>query len=230
VSEISTAKPFLHFPLLPTHPRLRFIDGAPDAPADPPAEPAEDPADPEDPPTDPDPSATDDEELGDAGKKALDAWKARAKAAEAAKKAAETELAKSKAAIPDPDKVRDEAREAATKVANERVQRAELKAAAKGRLVDPTEALLNIDPTQFTVDENGDIDSDALNQAITALLEKKPYLAAPSNPFKGGGDGGATPPPKPADSVDQLAAQALASGDTRGSIALKLSTLTPPTP
>lgn len=225
MSEISTAKPFLHFPLLPAHPRLRFIDGAPDAPADPPAEPAEDPADPEDPPTDPEPPATDDEELGDAGKKALDAWKARAKAAEAARKAVESELAKSKA----DDRARDEAREAATKVANERAQRAELKAAAKGRLVDPSEALLNIDPTQFAVDENGDIDSDALNQAITALLEKKPYLAAPSNPFKGGGDGGATPPPKPADSVDQLAAQALASGDTRGSIALKLSTLNPPT-
>lgn len=178
------------------------------------------------PPADPTP-APDDEELGDAGKKALDAWKARAKAAETAEKEAKAELAKRTAAEPDSEKVRREAEEAATRVANERVQRSELKAAAKGRLVDPAEALLNIDPTQFAVDANGDVDSDALNEAINQLLEKKPYLAAPSNPFKGGGDGGATPPPKPADSAEQVAAARLAAGDVRGSIAAKLTTIAP---
>lgn len=185
----------------------------------PPVEPAE----PIDPPADLEPPATGDEELGDAGKKALDAWKQRAKVAEQAEKTAKAELAKRDAAVDDAST----AREAAIRVANERVQRSELKAAAKGRLVDPSEALLNIDPTQFAVDANGDVDSDALNEAINQLLVKKPYLAAPSNPFKGGGDGGATPPPKPADSVEQVAAARLAAGDVRGSIAAKLTQIAP---
>jgi hypothetical protein len=155
----------------------------------------------------------------------------------AARKAAEKDLAEARAALAAKDKSAEEQaldaarRDAVAEVnakANARVITAELKSAAKGVLADPADALAFINISDFELDTNGDVDSDALNEAIADLLARKPHLAAvEANRFRGGGDGGAALPPKPTATAQELAATALAAGDVRGSIAHKLSTLQP---
>ena len=87
---------------------------------------------------------------------------------------------------------RREARQEAMSAANERLVKAEIKAAAKGQLADPSDALLFLDAKQFEVSEDGDVDTDALNDAITDLLARKPHLAAQKpNRFDGDADQGA---------------------------------------
>lgn len=61
---------------------------------------------------------------------------------------------------------------------SQRVLRAEVRAAAAGKLSDPSDALRFIDLEEFEVSDNGDVDGDALEGAIAKLLEDKPYLAA----------------------------------------------------
>lgn len=144
---------------------------------------------------------TDESALGDAGKKALDAMKAERKTARDEAAAAKRELAEFKAAAALKDKpaeeqaleaARAEARAEATTKANERILRSELRALATGKLADPTDAALYINLNDFTVDDNGDVDSDALNEAIAELIEKKPHLAAQKqNRFDGAADQGA---------------------------------------
>lgn len=202
-------------------------------PIEPDATPVEEPTEDET-PTEP---ADGEAELGDAGKKALDAMKAKMRAAETAAKTAIAELAKRDAALAAKDKpaeevalenARREATETATNAANLKLAKSALKLAAKGVLADPADALAFIDSSSFDVDDNGDVDSDALNEAIKDLLARKPHLAAtPVNRFKGGGDNGAAMPPKPSATADERAATALAAGDVRGSIAHKLSQLKP---
>lgn len=139
--------------------------------------------------------------LGDAGKKALDAVRAERQAAkaEAADAKRELEALKSQMALKEKpveeqelEKVRQEARAEAKTAADKRIIRSELKALATGKLADPTDAALYINLDDFTVTDDGDVDSDALNDAITALLEKKPHLAAQKqNRFDGDADQGA---------------------------------------
>lgn len=139
--------------------------------------------------------------LGDAGKKALDAMKERVKTAERAAREAKAALAKSTAdaVLKDKpadeqaiEKARAEARAEARTESDKRILKSELKAAAKGVLADPTDAALYINLEDFTVSDDGDVDSDALNEAIADLLEKKPHLAAvKQNRFDGDADQGA---------------------------------------
>ena len=136
--------------------------------------------------------------LGDAGKKALDAMKAeRNEAREAAKKAA-AELATLKAAAEgreaehaaqqDAQRVKDEALTAA----NVRILKAEIRAAAAGKLADPADALQFIDLSAFEVGADGDVDASAIGSAIDNLISTKPYLAAQGGKkFQGSADGGA---------------------------------------
>ena len=114
-------------------------------------------------------------------------------ASEAAAKAkAASELAAKPAEEQELEAARAEARAEATTKANERILRSELKAIATGKLADPTDAALYINLADFTVDDNGDVDSEALNAAITDLLERKPHLGAGRpNRFDGGADQGA---------------------------------------
>lgn len=127
------------------------------------------------------------ETLGDAGKKALDAMKTRVKEAEKATKALKADLAKRDAADAMRGKPADEqaleaakaeARTEANKKANDRILRADLKASATGKLADPADAALYLNLDDFTVTDDGETDSDALNDAITDLLTRKPHLAA----------------------------------------------------
>lgn len=159
-----------------------------------------------------------DKPLGPAGEKALQAEKEKRKAAantarteKARADAAEAELAKLRRAAersktkaddktadaPDPEEIRREAEEKATAKANDRIVRAEIRAAAAGKLTDPKDALSFLDLTKFEVDADGNIDADEIADAIDDLLKNKPYLAVPAQGeakrFKGSGDGGAKP-------------------------------------
>lgn len=141
------------------------------------------------------------EVLGDAGKQALDRMKAERNAAKAEARANKSELDRIRAELANKDKpaeeqaleaARAEARTEATTAANKRILKSELKALATGKLADPTDAALYINLDDFTVDDDGETDSDALNDAITDLLARKPHLAAQKpNRFDGDADQGA---------------------------------------
>lgn len=127
------------------------------------------------------------EELGDKGKKALDAMKAKLKAAKAAEKATKAENARLQAEKENAgksadeqaiSKARQEATEQATAAANKRIIRSEVKAAAAGKLANPALAVKLIDLDSIEVDEDGNVDEDAISEAISELLEENPYLAA----------------------------------------------------
>ena len=118
----------------------------------------------------------------------------------AARKATEREFAEYKAKAELKDKpaeeqaleaARAEARAEVTEKANARLIRAEVKAAATGKVKNPALALKLIDTSGIDVDDEGEVDSEALNQAITDLLTEYPELAADGSKFGGSADQGA---------------------------------------
>lgn len=136
---------------------------------------------------------TDDDEddgadaLGDPGKQALDRMKTQRNEAKRLAKERENEIAELKRQLEAKDKtpeeneleqVRAEARAEAMTAANARVIRSEVKSAATGKLRNPALALKLLDLTDFDVDENGDVDTEQIQEAITDLLEENPELAA----------------------------------------------------
>lgn len=139
--------------------------------------------------------------LGDAGRAALDKERKARRDAEKSRKAAEAELAALKAqqaastqqdeAQQAAEKTRRDAETAAVAKANERILKAEIRAAAAGKLTDPADALAHLDLTQFEVGEDGSVDENEITEAISDLIKRKPYLAAKANGFQGSGDGGA---------------------------------------
>lgn len=150
------------------------------------------------------PATGDEAALGDAGKKALDAMKAKWKAAEAEAKKVRDELAAARAAAEgreaehaaaiEAQKVKDEALAAA----NERIVKAEIRAQAAAKLADPKDALRFLDPSEFEVDSDGEVDGDSVAKAIDDLIKTKPYLAAQGKRFQGDADGGARKETRPA--------------------------------
>lgn len=176
---------------------------------------------------DADPEGAD--QLGDAGKKALDAQKAKWKAERDKRRQLEQQLAEATKpkgdGEPTPEQIRADAETAATAKANRRIVRAELKAAATGKLADPADVNAFIDLDQFEVDADGEPDAEEISEAITDLLKRKPHLAAgPTRRFQGGGDGGAGRGSKPKSLDDQIRA-AEAKGDMATSIRLKQAKL-----
>jgi len=137
------------------------------------------------------------DQLGDAGKKALDAMKAKRNEYRDKLRAREAELEElrkgaTKDGEPTADQIRAEARQEATSKANDRIIRAEIRALATGKLADPKDALIYLKDKKFEVDEDGEVDSDEIVEAIDELLKNKPYLAAATaKRFQGTGDGGA---------------------------------------
>lgn len=92
----------------------------------------------------------------------------------------------------DPDaeaEARKEIEAAAVAKANARIIKAELRAAASGKLSDPEDALAFIDVSTIDVDDDGEVDRDALSDEIDDLIKRKPHLAAQ------GGDQTKTPKP-----------------------------------
>src|SRR5699024_225102 len=124
------------------------------------------------------------EALGDPGKKALDAMKAKWKEAERLARERDAELAELKAKAEGREKEfaaeqeRRKVEAEALAKANERILKAEVRAAAASKLADPADALRFIDLSEFEVGTEGDVDSEAISDAIAGLLKSKPYLAA----------------------------------------------------
>ena len=126
--------------------------------------------------------------LGDPGKRALDAMKEQRNAAR--------------------DQVRDltaqlEQVQQAGTATQERLQslsqqviKANVLAAAKGQLANPEDAFAFLDLDSFDVGEDGGVDSSTIEQAISGLLEQRPYLAGEAPRFQGsaGGGGGTSDP------------------------------------
>lgn len=131
--------------------------------------------------TDVDDTADGADELGDKGKQALDRMKARLKAERAARLALEARLNETSAAD-DAERIQREADAKAAAKANARILSAEVRAAAAGKLSDPSDALTFIDLTQFDVDDDGSVDQDEIAEAIADLVRRKPYLAAQGGP------------------------------------------------
>lgn len=158
----------------------------------------EDPEDPEEDPEGEDPEGVgkgEDPEgaadLGDKGKRALASMKGKWRTERDKRKQLEEQLAQ-KDAGDEAAQARREVEQAALSKANARIVRSEVKAAAKGVLADPGDAYKFIDLEQFEVDDDGNIDSDEIADAIESLVKEKPYLAAaPARRFQGTGDGGA---------------------------------------
>lgn len=176
----------------------------------------------------PDPDGS--EALGDPGKKALAEMKSKWQAERAAAKKAAAErdalLAQIESGNKTPEEqaleeARREARAEATAKANERIVRANLRAAAAGLLADPSDALAFIDISQFDVDDDGEVDSGELGDAIEDLLKRKPHLAAGKpNPFGGGADGGAGAHPEPQKSDEEQLDALIAKAQKDRDIAL----------
>jgi len=62
--------------------------------------------------------------------------------------------------------------------ANERIRKAEVRAAAAQLLKDPADALRYLDLDQFEVSDDGEVDTSAVKEALEGLVKSKPYLAA----------------------------------------------------
>jgi len=164
--------------------------------------------------------------LGDAGKKALDAMKAERNAAREAAKTAADELAALKAqaegreaehkAQQEAQRVKDEALAAA----NERILKAEVRAAAATKLADPADALRFLNLSDFEVGADGEVDASQVAKAIDDLIKSKPYLGAQGGQrFQGSADGGARN--GSATSIDDQIAEATKAGNLQLVIALK---------
>jgi hypothetical protein len=195
------------------------------------------------------------EQLGDAGKKALDAMKAERKAALAVERATVNALAELhdktpaeiRAAIkggtlaevigkpavaaadgqqqPDVNKLVAQAKREALADANLRILRAEVRAAAAGKLADPADALTMLDLTKFEVGDNGEVDPGELADAIGELVSRKPYLAANATTTTfGKSDGGVRGGGK-APSLDEQISTAEKAGDYNTARQLKVAKL-----
>lgn len=137
-----------------------------------------------------------DEPLGDAGKRALESEResrkdaeARAKAAEKALRDASTEREKAVA------EAKAEARREILDEANGRLLRAEIKAAATGKLAHPELAVKLLDMSAFKVADDGTVDEKAITTAIDKLLEDHGELKAST--ITGSADGGRQGDPAP---------------------------------
>ncbi|MFC9620271.1 hypothetical protein ACFTXM_09805 [Streptomyces sp. NPDC056930] len=136
---------------------------------------------------------TADGELGDAGKKAIKTERDARKAAEKERDAAQAEikrLQRSNAAVKgtDLEAIKTEIRaEFAAQLAETAI-----KSEAKGRLHDPSDALLYIKSAEV----NGE---DAIKAAVDQLLKDRPYLAAAESGARPWGDvgGGKAPSTEP---------------------------------
>jgi hypothetical protein len=136
--------------------------------------------------------------LGDAGKKALDTMKAERKEAResAAAEKARADALQAKLDGKEAEHAAAQAKAASDKEildkANGRIVRSEVKAAAKGVLADPQDAYRYLDIESFDVDDDGNVDEEAVAKAIADLVAERPYLAVQDGKrFKGEADGGA---------------------------------------
>jgi len=115
--------------------------------------------------------------------------------------------------------VAQRAKDEALAAANERILKAEVRAAAAAKLADPADALRFLNMSDFEVGADGEVNSSQVAKAIDDLIASKPYLAAQGRRFPGSADGG---PRKESDvSIDDQIAAAQKAGNFAQVIALK---------
>jgi membrane protein involved in colicin uptake len=119
---------------------------------------------------------------------------------------------------------RREGETAAEKRANERLVKAELKAAAKGKLTNTADALVFIDLSSIEVGDDGEVDADALEAAIDNLLTERPYLGAATQKRFGGGvdqGGGKSGAPKQLTRAElaNMSPEAIVAAEEKGQLA-----------
>lgn len=61
--------------------------------------------------------------------------------------------------------------------ANQRVLKSEIRAAAASVLENPADATIFLDLSKFTVSDDGETNSEEINNALGALVKERPYLA-----------------------------------------------------
>jgi len=164
------------------------------------------------------PVEQDDEPLGEAGLKALQEEREARKAAEKQVKDLSQQASRAEQLEAELQKLREDAmseqeraleqarreameqgRSEALSSANERLFKAEVRAASAGKIVDPdlladplvAQRILGMDDIPVTSD--GDIDSVAITEAVDRLLESKPHLAVSATRTPGSVDQGARP-------------------------------------
>lgn len=123
-----------------------------------------------------------------------------------------------------------EAADANLRRANERIVRQGIRLAAKGRLSDPDDALAFIATDEFEVTDDGDYDTEAIEDAISDLLSRKPHLAAqasvPAPKFQpvdqGAANKGAHPGQLTRDDLKKMTAEQIMAAQKEG----RLSKLT----
>jgi hypothetical protein len=117
--------------------------------------------------------------------------------------------------------------EASTETASKyssRIISAEIRAAAGGKLADPSDAVRLLDMSTFSLDDNDEVDSAAVVKAIDELLKSKPYLGVKDDRrFQGGADQGARGGQK--QTIDDQIREAEGKGDWRTAGALKAQKL-----
>lgn len=151
----------------------------------------------------------DDDKLGEGGKKALQAERDARSAAEARVRELEAKLSRKPKSddkgdgkgadgkgdsAPDVDALKKEIRDEIAADSNARLIRAEVKAAAAGKLADPTDAPRFIDLAKIKVGDDGEPDAKQIKKAIEDLVKEKPYLAANGQGWGDVGGGGHTTP------------------------------------
>lgn len=221
--------------------RATFGDAVMEGTDDPPADPAgggEPPADPAppagpagEPPADPEGVLTPEEQaaLGDPGKRAIDTMKAKLAAEKQAKRDLQAKLDALTAPKPGDEKTPEqwqaEADARATAKANERVLKADVRLAAKDILIDPSDAVLNLDLTQFEPGADGEFDADEITEALKDLVKRKPHLGKSAT--QGGGPRVPKVPADPANlpkvpvTLDEQIAKASKEGDVMKVISLQ---------
>jgi hypothetical protein len=203
---------------------------------------------PQDPPSEPDGGTTEpqddgttepqggEEQLGETGEKLLAELRAKSRRDDKAKARAQArirELEEAAAAgqkkdseIPDPDELRKQLRaEAQAEVLRERaLDKAEVMAASAG-FAKPEDARLFLASDAAEYISDGQLDTDAIRDAVADLAKARPYLLAGKTPrFAGPADHG--PRGGLEKSLDQQIAEARAAGNTGAAIALEMSKLT----
>lgn len=173
--------------------------------------------------------------LAEAGRKAIAAERAKAKSESQKRRLAETELAALKASL----EKKAESAETVDPKAIAETAKAEVRAEIlKDRALDKVEVLaaktfanpalaaklLASDVDSFV--DDGKVDVEAINDALKALLEAEPYLAAaPAKRFQGSADQG--PRNSKPNDIDAQIAAAAAKGDVMAQIRLQNAKLIP---
>jgi hypothetical protein len=157
-----------------------------------------------------------DDQLGEAGKKALQAERDARKAAEDRVKDLEARLSRKPKPddgkdnggkggegkgdpAPDAEAIKKEIRDEIAAETNARLVRAEVKAAAAGKLADPADAPKFIDLSAIKIGDDGEPDAKQIKKALDDLLKEKPYLAATGQQGWGDVGGGGQQSAPPAD-------------------------------